>query len=170
MNKCYLGSQNNVKLDAVKEVLINYEVVGLSVDSKVGKQPLSDEETIKGAYNRSSSLPKDGLRIGLEAGVHLHNDILFLVNWGVLIDEADNVYYAGGTRIPLDDFIKDKLFKEGFELADVMDEYLNTNGIKYKEGAIGYYTSNYIKRKDIFVHIVKLLYGQYERRKSSWKV
>ena len=92
---------------------------------------------------------------------------MFLVNWGVLIDEADNVYYAGGTRIPLDDFIKDKLFKEGFELADVMDEYLNTNGIKYKEGAIGYYTSNYIKRKDIFVHIVKLLYGQYERRKSS---
>lgn len=167
MNKCYLGSQNNVKLDAVKEVLSDFEVIGLSVDSKVSKQPLSDEETIQGALNRALSLPKDGLRIGLEAGVHIHNDKLFLVNWGVLIDFDYNVYYAGGTRIPLDEFIKDKLFREKKELAEVMDEYLNTSGIKFKEGAIGYFTNNYVKRKDIFIHIVKLLYGQYERSKNK---
>ena len=112
MTKCYLGSQNIVKLDAVKEVLIDYEVIGINVDSKVGSQPLSDDETLKGALNRALALPKDGLRIGLEAGVQLQNDILFLVNWGVLIDNLDNTYYAGGTRIPMDDFIKDKLFIE----------------------------------------------------------
>lgn len=164
MNKCYLGSKNIVKLEAVKEVLNDYDVIGISVDSKVGSQPKSDEETIQGALNRALALPKDGLRIGLEAGVHIHNNKLFLVNWGVMIDFNDEVYYAGGTRIPLDDFIKDKLFNQNMELADVMDEYLNTKGIKYKEGAIGYYTYNLIKRKDIFVHIMKLLYGQYKRR------
>lgn len=164
MPKCYLGSQNNVKLAATKEVLINFEVVGLNVDSKVGKQPLTDEETIQGALNRALCLPKDGLRIGLEAGVELHGDILFLVNWGVMIDLDDNIYYAGGTRVPMDSFIKDKLFNENMELADVMDEYLHTEGIKHKEGAIGYFTNNEVKRKDIFVHIVKLLYGQYLRR------
>lgn len=164
MTKCYLGSLNNVKLDAVKEVLNNYLVIGLNVDSKVGAQPLSDAMTIEGARRRAEALPKDGLRIGLEAGVELHNDILFLVNWGVLLDEADNIYYAGGTRIPLEAFIKDKLFKEKLELATVMDEYLQTEDIKHKEGAIGYYTKNEVIRKDIFVHIVKLLYGQYKRR------
>lgn len=166
MTKCYLGSQNIVKLEATAEVLIDYEVVGLNVDSKVGSQPLSDEETLRGALNRALALPKDGLRIGLEAGVQMHGDILFLVNWGVLIDSLDNIYYAGGTRIPMDEFIKDKLFIEKMELADVMDEYLNTEGIKHKEGAIGFFTNNLVKRKDIFVHIVKLLYGQYLRKKN----
>lgn len=164
MTRCYLGSKNIVKISAVKEVLEDYDVVGISVDSGVGNQPLSDLDTIKGAQNRALALPKDGLRIGLEAGVETHNDILFLVNWGVLIDLDDNVYYAGGTRIPIDSFIKDKLFIEKKELAEVMDEYLNTNGIKFKDGAIGFFTHNQINRKDIFVHIVKLLYGQYLRR------
>lgn len=167
MTKCYLGSQNIVKLEATKEVLKDYEVIGISVDSQVGSQPLSDEETLKGALNRALALPKDGLRIGLEAGVQMHDDILFLVNWGVLIDSLDNIYYAGGTRIPMDEFIKDKLFVEKMELADVMDEYLNTEDIKHKEGAIGFFTNNIVKRKDIFVHIVKLLYGQYLREKNK---
>ncbi len=164
MPKCYLGSTNIVKLDATKEVLKDYEVIGVEVDSNVGKQPLSDGQAITGALNRAKALPIDGLRIGIEAGVQLHESLLFLVNWGVLIDENDNIYYAGGTRIPLDNFIIDEIFSKGRELADVMDEYLSTSGIKYKEGAIGFYSSGLVKRKDIFVHIVKLLYGQYQRR------
>ena len=167
MNKCYLGSQNKVKLAAVKEVFTDYEVIGLSVESKVGKQPLNDSQTIEGALNRALALPKDGIRIGLEAGVHLYNEILFLVNWGVLVDQSDNIYYAGGTRIPMDDFIKDKIFTEKMELASIMDEYLNTTHINEKDGAIGFFTFNKVKRKDSFIHIVQLLYGQFLRRISK---
>ena len=47
-----------------------------------------------------------------------------------------------------------------------MDAFLKTEDIKHKEGAIGFFTKNLVKRKDIFVHIVKLLYGQYLRRKK----
>lgn len=166
MNKCYLGSQNKVKLEAVKEVLKNYEIIGLKVNSLVSDQPLTDDETIKGALNRANSLPKDGLRVGLEAGVQLYNDILFLVNWGILIDENDNVYYAGGTRIPLPEFVKNKLLNEKMELADVMDEYMKTQDLRSKEGAIGVFTNSLVKRKDIFVHIMKLLYGQYLRKEN----
>jgi len=164
MTKCYLGSLNKVKLEATKEVLKDYEIIGLSVESKVGNQPLNDTQTIEGALNRALALPKDGLRIGLEAGVEFHNNILFLVNWGVLIDKDDNIYYAGGTRVPMDDFIKHKIFTQKMELADIMDEYLNIDGIRERDGAIGFFTCNQVKRKDIFVHIVQLLYGQFLRR------
>lgn len=169
MNKCYLGSQNKVKLASVKEVLKDYEVIGINVDSGVGSQPKSDEETIQGALNRALALPKDGLRLGLEAGVQMCNDLLFLVNWGVLIDTNDNIYYAGGTRIPIDDFVQKGIFQDKRELADIMDEYLHTKGIKEKEGAISFFTSHQVKRKDIFTHIVKLLYGQYLRRTNIWE-
>jgi len=161
MYKVYVGTKNPVKLEAVRKVLSDFEVIGLDVNSGVGSQPLSDEETIIGARNRAESLPKGYFRIGLEAGVQECLGVLYLVNWGVLIDEKDNYYYAGGTRIPLPKFIKDKLFTEGKELAEVMDEYFNTVNIKHHEGAIGIFTNSLVKRVDIFVHIVKLLYGQY---------
>ncbi len=139
----------------------NYEVIGIPVESKVRPQPLDDEETIQGALNRALQLPKEGLRVGLEAGVNLHHGILFMVNWGVLIDEKDQVYYAGGTRIPLNEEIKHGILMEGKELSTVMERVSDIENIKEKEGAIGYFTCNQVVRSDIFVHIVKLLYGQY---------
>ena len=101
MTKCYLGSLNRVKLAAVKEVFQDCEVIAMNVESGVKAQPLSDEETIRGARNRALALPEDGLRIGLEAGVQMQEGLLFLVNWGVLVDLEGNVYYAGGTRYSL---------------------------------------------------------------------
>ncbi|NLD26522.1 MAG: DUF84 family protein [Acholeplasmataceae bacterium] len=166
MTKCYVGSLNKVKLAAVKEVLNDYEVIGMNVNSNVGAQPKCDAETILGAKNRALALPDDGLRIGLEAGVQFHDDTLFLVNWGVLIDQG-HIYYAGGTRIPLPEFVKEKIFSEGQELATVMEDYLQINDVRSKEGAIGFFTNSLVKRKDIFVHIVKLLYGQYLRREEN---
>lgn len=166
--KAYIGSTNINKVNAVKQVLepYGYEVVGLAVDSQVGSQPLNDEQTIKGALNRAMALPQDGIRIGLEAGVALLNNILYLTNYGVLIDESNQIYYAGGTRIPLPPEIKELILVQKYELSDAMEIYFHTKDIKHQNGAIAYFTDNQVIRIDIFTHIVKLLYGQmcYNRR------
>lgn len=167
MYNAYLGSTNPVKLQAVKHVLTDYQVVGMSVDSLVGNQPMNDEDTIKGAYNRAQQLPRDGLRIGLEAGIMQHDQTFYLVNWGVLIDEENRVFYAGGTRIPLPSSVIQRVLHESKELANVMEEETKINGIKHKEGAIGYYTNSKVKREDIFIHIMNLLYGQYLHHKEG---
>ncbi len=164
MTKAYLGSTNQVKIAAVKTVLKNYEVISYDVDSKVSCQPFSDDETIKGALNRAKQLPIDGLRIGLEAGVQEINQQLFLVNWGVLIDQEDNTYIAGGTRILLPLVVQQELYKKTKELAIIIDELYNTKDIKHHEGAIGLFTAGEVTRIDIFIHIVKLLYGQYKAK------
>lgn len=161
--KAYIGSTNIVKVNACKEILesYGYEVIPCNVDSKVGSQPQSDLETIIGATNRAKALPKDGLRIGLEAGVEILDDIMYLTNFGVLIDENDNIYRAGGTRIPLPNIIKKLIINENMELSVAMDTYFKTKDIKHQNGAIGYFTCDLVKRKDIFTHIMKLLYGEY---------
>ena len=92
---------------------------------------------------------------------------MFLINWGVLIDEDNNVYYAGGTRIPLPKYIGERLYNEDVELADVIDNSFNREDIKHQEGTVGILTNNYVKRVDIFIHIVKLLYGQYLYKRSN---
>lgn len=160
--KAYIGSKNIVKINATSEVLTPYgfEVIGLEVESLVSAQPKSDIETINGARNRALGLPKDGLRIGLEAGVETLNDTLYLTNWGVLITLDDEEIVAGGTRIPLPNEIKN-LIEKGYELSDAMELYFKTKDIKHKTGTIGYFTCDMVKRVDIFTHIVKLLYGEY---------
>ncbi len=162
--KVYIASQNKTKVEAVKEVFREALVIALKTDSKVSNQPKSEKETMLGAYNRAKSLPKDGLRIGLEAGVSLEEDILFLINWGVLLDQEDNVYLASGTKIPLPKFIYDEIYKEGKELADIMNYHYNKEEINTKEGAIGIFTNDNVPRVEIFIHIVKLLKGQYETK------
>lgn len=165
IKKAYVASTNSAKVNACLEVLKDYEIVSIKTDSLVSLQPKSDSETIQGALNRARSLPKDGLRIGLEAGVAFQDDKLFLVNWGVLIDEDDNEYYAGGTRISLPDYVRRGIFNEGKELADIMAEHFNDVDIRKKQGAIGIFTNMQVKRIDIFIHIVKLLYGEYLYKK-----
>jgi len=152
-----------VKVSAVKQVLepFGIEVLSMDVPSLVGNQPKSDEETIQGAINRAKCLPIDGLRIGLEAGVEFHLGKLFLTNWGVMMDENNKTYIAGGTRIQLPKTIETMIFKEHIELAAAMERFTKIEDIRSKQGAIGVFTNDLIKRIDIFTHIVKLLYGQY---------
>lgn len=167
MPKAYIASLNKVKVEAVKKVLTEYEVIAKKGDSKVSNQPKSESETIQGAYNRCLSLPKDGLRIGLEAGVSMIDGIMFLINYGVMIDEQDNIYYAGGARIPLPEYVKERLLNTDLELAEVMEEYTKIKDIRSKNGAMGVFTNNRVERIDLFVHIMNLLYGQYEFRKEQ---
>ena len=161
--KLYVGSINRVKVSAVVEALDDFDlnIIPFEAESEVGAQPIGDEQTLQGAINRANSLPTNGLRIGLEAGVTLLNEQLYLVNFGALLDEDGELYVAGGTRLPLPNEIKDLIFNKGLELADAMKEYFNVEGIKHQNGAVGYFTNDLVKRKEIFIHITKLLYGQY---------
>src|SRR5699024_8922648 len=48
------------------------------------------------------------------------------------------------------------------ELGDMMDSYAHKQAVRNNEGAIGIFTNDLISRKDMFVHVVKLLRGQWE--------
>ena len=159
--RIYIASINPTKVNAVKKVFLDVDVFAIKVKTEINNQPLNDLETIKGAYLRASKLPIDGIRIGLEAGVKIIGEQVILLNWGVLIDENNCVYLAGGTNIPLPSTFKKDLYENNLELADIMDSFFEQKDIRSKQGAIGIFTKDIIKREDIFIQIVKLLYGQY---------
>lgn len=161
VKKLYVGTKNKAKISAVLEVFKDFEVIPMEGESGVSRQPLSEEETINGAKNRAKSLPL-GYRLGLEAGVTKINGICFLINFGVLIDPNDKEYFAGGTYLPLPDFVGEKLYSEDVELKEVMEEYTGIMNINHFGGAISVFTNDQVQRKDIFIHICKLLYGQLQ--------
>jgi inosine/xanthosine triphosphatase len=74
--KIKVGSTNNAKLEAVKEILQEYnylkdaEIAGIKASSDVDDQPKTLEQTVEGAMNRARNSFSDcDYSIGLESGL-----------------------------------------------------------------------------------------------------
>lgn len=74
--KIVVGSKNQVKVDAVREILQDYhhlkdaQIITAEAKSDVGEQPKSLEETVSGAMNRARNSYKDcDYSFGLESGL-----------------------------------------------------------------------------------------------------
>jgi len=161
--KIAIGSKNPAKLNAVCSIFPEAEVAGLSVCSGVSAQPFSDEETRLGAMNRAKACLNSDveLGIGLEGGVMKLDGILYLCNWGAMAMSNGKVLTASGARIPLPAVVE-KALLTGEELGDIMDRYAKKQDVRKTEGAIGIFTNNLVSRKDMFVHVMLLLRGQWE--------
>jgi len=158
-----IGSLNPTKVGAVKNVFRNYIVNGMNVPSNVSNQPLTDQETMEGAINRANNARVEGnseIGIGLEGGVIIENDRLFLCNWGALVYEQGTILASGAKILLPNEFISE--LQNGTELAVLMERYTNKKDIRSKEGAVGIFTNGRITRTQIFEHICELLLGQYE--------
>ncbi|TLS39407.1 DUF84 family protein [Pseudalkalibacillus caeni] len=159
-----IGSKNPVKVKAVEEVIDDGKAVSLNVPSGVSEQPFSDEETRLGAINRAKAVVERGkveIGIGLEGGVEEIDGQFFVCNWGAIADKNGTVHQAGGARFPLPDVIGEKL-RKGEELGPIMSEYARIKEVNKKEGAIGIFTDGALDRKEMYVHIVKILIGQFK--------
>ncbi|QFF99738.1 DUF84 family protein [Psychrobacillus glaciei] len=170
--KILIGTNNRAKTKAVRTIATIYypdaEFINIEVPSLVSNQPMSDEETRKGAINRAKQLMKNTegtFGVGLEGGVHEIDGIMYICNWGALVTNDGTVFTAAGAGIPLPIEIAIQL-KAGSELGPVMDVYTNKNDIRHDEGAIGVFTNGFVKRSDMFEHIMLLLIGQYELSKK----
>ncbi|WP_226656219.1 DUF84 family protein [Pseudalkalibacillus hwajinpoensis] len=163
MNQIVVGSQNPVKINAVK-AHFHGEVIGVDVDSGVADQPWGDEETLLGAKQRARAALDKGeasIGIGLEGGVQVIENILYVCNWGALVDKHGAEIIAGGARFPLPENIKKKM-EEGQVLGPVISEYASRADVSKKEGAIGIFTDGTVSRTDMYEHLVSLLFGQYQ--------
>lgn len=171
--KIGIGTLNAAKRAAVqhawtKNIDQPIEFIQMDVPSLVSAQPLSDEETVKGAINRSRAVIAQSdceVGIGLEGGVKWVGDQLYLCNWGALITQRGDVFTASGAGVPLPTEIEVGI-KDGIELGPLMDAYTNRQGIRHNEGAIGVFTNGLITRSDMFEHIVVQLIGQWQRNNS----
>jgi inosine/xanthosine triphosphatase len=163
-----IGSKNPAKINAVKlafqEIHKEVTVMPMDVDSGVSEQPFSDDETIKGAKSRAENCFKEHdveIAIGLEGGVTETEYGLCVCNWGALVQKGKSPIIAGGARIFLPDEISNRL-RAGEELGPVMDAYANKKNVRKKEGAVGIFTNGLVTRDEMFVHVMKLLIGQYQ--------
>ncbi len=163
-----LGSTNRAKIEATRKVVaVHFPEANMSnaeVPSGVSGQPFGDEETRLGALTRAlraSQLQEGAVGIGLEGGVRLLEEKLYLCNWGAMVLPDGTRFTAGGAQIPLPEEIAQEVL-QGQELGVVMDAFSGKHGIRHKEGAMGMLTAGLVKRDDLFTHVLQLLVGQWE--------
>lgn len=164
--KLYVGSQNPVKVNAVKTVLSQHleteiDAIGVNVPSGVSDQPMNEDETRLGAINRV----KHCLRMfpderptawfaAIEGGVDVFDD-------GPATFAYVALYHRGrysvtrSSSLPLPAQVYQAL-ERGEELGSVMDTLFDTHNVKQKGGAIGLLTHNKATRQSVYELAVTL--------------
>lgn len=152
----HVGSQNQVKVDAVKEALVRYdflaeaEVSGVKVDSGVVSQPLTLDETVLGAKIRAiRAFPGSKYSVGMESGVHhiMDERYLELTACSIYDGKEHHIGYSSAFEIPP---LMVKLLLRGFTLerACVEAGLTKNQQIGQAEGLIGILSRGKLTRKE----------------------
>ncbi len=159
--KILVGSENPVKIAAVKEAFSEYfenpEIVCFAADSGVPAQPVN-MQTFEGARNRASALKVLNERqnlnadffIGIEGGIIKIFDKWFAFGLMCIINKEGLEGYGSSPLFELPDTVIEKLLS-GSELGLVMDEITGTENTKQNGGAIGYFTNGKMDRRQLYV-------------------
>ncbi|EHH1105080.1 inosine/xanthosine triphosphatase [Vibrio parahaemolyticus] len=152
--KVVIASLNPAKINAVKSAFQSafpqqaFEFVGISVPSEVADQPMTNEETHRGAVNRVKNakveMPTADFYVGLEAGIEGN------VTFAWMVIESDT--HRGESRsasLMLPPEVLAQL-ADANELGDVMDKVFGTENIKQKGGAISLLTQNQLTRSSVY--------------------
>lgn len=156
--KIVVGSTNPVKVGAVEEAFRKYypecRVEGIEVESDVSDQPMSEEETIRGARNRASRCSEHAdFGVGIEGGIVQIGDKLYNCAWVSILSKEGVEGLSGGLYFELPPKVSERI-KNGGELGPVMNEMTGEENVKRKMGAIGIFSKGQLDRKQAYVQII----------------
>ncbi len=154
-----IGSANEVKVNALKETIINYdkfkdsEVKSISVDSQVDKQPKSMDETIRGAITRAKTAFNNcELSFGIEDGImevpYTKSNYMNVCVCAIFDGKEIHLGTSGLHEYPKE--ITELLFEKNYDLNQAfLEKGLTTNPrVGSHEGAIGIITKGKLTRKE----------------------
>jgi len=165
MIKIVVASRNPVKMDAVKEGLSvflkeDFEVIGVSVESGVPDQPMSDAETLLGASIRVENVRKHypgfDYYVGVEGGIEESNSALMAFAW-IVINNGTKTGQARTAGFFLPPKVAE-LVHQGMELGDADDIVFKKENSKQQNGAVGLLTHDAITRKSLYIPAVQMAF------------
>lgn len=128
-----IGTKSSQKLEYLKNVLeelaVEAEIQTYNAESGVSDQPMTSQETLKGAENRASfaikNAPKADFGVGIEVGYDKVNANQYeIFCWTVIIDLGGKIHKAKSHPFLLPRF-HNKTLIEGKYLGDYVRDYFN---------------------------------------------
>jgi len=152
--KVAIGTKNPAKISAVEQAFkkvwpdIQFEFIGVEVISRVSDQPMTDEESIKGAINRAKAALEEeqaDFGVGLEGGLQRIGTQWFDCGWIVILDKKEHLGIGSSIKMEVPPKMM-KYIDEGIELGKVVDIVFNVKNAKHSNGHFGLMTANAITR------------------------
>lgn len=142
-----VGSGNPTKLRAAEIALEQcikepFKIVSYAVNSGVSDQPMSDEETLRGAQNRAYEAGDQALSasrstryaLGMEGGVRVLHNIWFEVGWVCLYDvEAIESGYGGTPALRIPSAVRDLMERQNLEESQAVAAVYGTDTIASRD-------------------------------------
>jgi len=167
-----VGSTRRPKLDGVLDAIADlgsrldpeahFEIIGVEAPSGVRDTPLSRTEMMTGARNRADHLHRIAIErrepwtyfIGVEGGLEIVNDrstrLVFLENWAYVLDREGRGSFGQSGAVAVPEPLAAKVVDEGVDLAQAVDAFAGTHGIRDAQGAWGVLTRDLVTRRDAF--------------------
>lgn len=163
-----VASQNPVKIAAAHDGFQRmfpdavFQVAGVGAESGVSEQPMTDDETLRGALNRARNAreqrPQAHYWVGIEGGVEdLHGGgsaRMAVFAWVVVLGEQRSGKARTGTFYLPDEVAR--LVRQGVELGHADDRVFGRQNSKQGNGAVGLLTHDVIDRQAYYTHAVLL--------------
>lgn len=162
--KVLVASTNPVKINATKmgfeKVFPNEKigVEGVSAPSGVSDQPMTEEETLKGALNRVENVSKlkaADYWVGIEGGLEEIDGEMEAFAWVVIKDKTGKIGKGRSASFFLPQKMAE-LVKQGKELGEADDIVFKDTNSKQKTGTVGKLTGDLITRTDYYEQAVIL--------------
>lgn len=163
-----VGSTNKTKIEPVKDIFSHHFkkvlVKGVSVESGVNDQPMSDDEMYQGALNRARNalkkIKESDFGVGIEGGVHEYSYGWFERSIVVIIDKKGNIGVgsSGGLKLP------EKVMKriqKGENLEQAVDGLFGTKKIGQSIGMFGIMTKGIVTRAEGVKHGVAFAIARF---------
>lgn len=127
-------------------------VITAAVPSDVAHQPMSDEEALRGAFNRSANAraahPDADYWIGIEGGVQPVGQELTAFAW--IVVRSKEMIGKGRTGTFFLPPAVTELIRQGTELGEADDIVFSRSNSKQDNGAVGLLTDNVIDRAQLY--------------------
>ena len=144
-----------------------FEVRSVPVSSGVGHQPLSDDETLRGALGRAqqarSVVADADYWVGIEGGVEDKAIKMAAFAWVVILSLDGGVGKGRTGTFFLPEAVAE-LVREGKELGEADDIVFSQVNSKQDQGAVGLLTANVVDRTQLYAHAVILALIPFKNR------
>ncbi|MDP2091213.1 MAG: inosine/xanthosine triphosphatase [Candidatus Gracilibacteria bacterium] len=163
-----IGTTRLPKVEGIKEGIKscpylnhieNIEYILEKSDSNISDMPLSIDEIILGAKNRSQNMKKSGIvadfYIGIEGGTTKIGNKKYIGGVVYIENKEGKGHYGISAMMEVPDIIEDMLYNKGLELGPVMGELSGKTDIRSENGSMGAWSNDMFTRIDEFATAFK---------------
>lgn len=164
MKTVIVASTNPVKIQATRNGFErmfpreHFRITGISVESGVNDQPLTDHETYQGALNRATqaiqAVNDADYWVGIEGGLEAAEGELRGFAWIIVCDRERTGKSRTATFVLPEEV--SALIREGKELGDADDLVFKRKNSKQDTGSVGILTDEVLDRTRYYEHAVIL--------------